>query len=329
MSNQKDIQSAIQFLQNGNIKQAKQMLERYIVSYPDDINANLLSAAISATESDFITVIKRCDKVLAVDPANVRAAYNAAVACEKLKRFQDVKKFSLHVLQYDTANVPAKLLLSGALYDMGEYDESQKICTQIILENKNNSEVMASIYTIFSTRKNAVIAEKIFEHVLKCDAENMAVLFNLVAINVSERNFVKAEKFIDRLTSLNPNDINTVRAKAIIFHKHGEDQQCIKFIEKLSPSTVSGDPVIMMKLAECYMETSEYERATSIFQQCIASNIKVSECFHNIGIIKDRQGNLNEAIKSYQSALSINPDSLNRIIILHLSLIKKAIKARR
>lgn len=209
MSNQQEIQTAIQLFQSGNIKQSKKILDRYIVAQPDDVNANLLSAAISATESDFSAVIKKCRRVLTIEPGNVRASYNAAVASEKLQQYQDVLDFTSNVLQNDSNNVAAILLHISALYTQGRY--------------------------------------------------------------------------ID----------------------------CINFISSLSDTLVSMTPAISMKLAECYMGQSEYEKALLIFRQCIASSINPAECFHNIGIIEDRRDNIKEALTAYKASLSLKKDSLS------------------
>jgi len=209
MSNQQDIQSAIQYFQAGNIKQSKQILNKYIVSYPDDVNANLLSAAISAEESDFSTVVKTCRRVLTIEPGNVRASYNAAVASEKLHQYQDVLEFTSQVLQIDSNNSAAILLHISALYIQGKYSD------------------------------------------------------------------------------------------------------CISFISTLSETIVSMNQAISIKLAECYMNQFENEKAILIFRQCISSNVKPAECLHNIGIIEDRRNNIEEAIKAYRLSLSLAPHSLS------------------
>jgi len=208
MVDQQDIQQAIQLYQNGNINHAKQVLNSYISHFPEDINANLLSAAISASENDFSTVVKKCKKVLKVEPGNINACYNAAVASEKLQNYQDVLLFSSQLLQNDLNNVPALLLHIRAL------------CA------------------------------------------------------------------------------------------HGKPAECIAFINTIPETLVLSTPAISMKLAECYMAVSDNEQALRIFRNNIAANINVAECFHNIGIIMDRQDKINNAIQAYQSAVSIAPDSL-------------------
>jgi len=208
MVDQQDIQQAIQLYQSGNINHAKQVLNSYISHFPEDINANLLSAAISASENDFSTVVKKCKKVLKVEPGNINACYNAAVASEKLQNYQDVLLFSSQLLQNDLNNVPALLLHIRAL------------CAQ------------------------------------------------------------------------------------------GKQAECITFINAIPENLILSTPAISMKLAECNMAVSDNELALKIFRNNIATNINVAECFHNIGIIMDRQGKINNAIQAYQSAVSIAPDSL-------------------
>lgn len=206
MSNQQGIQLAIQLYQNGKIKQAKKKLKSYIANSPNDINANLLSAAISASENDFASVVSGCRKVLEVDPVNLNAIYNAAVASGKLKNYQDVVDYSSRFLQLEPQNIPSIVLQASAL------------------------------------------------------------------------------------------------------SAQGKQAECISFIESLPELLVSKTPEISMKLAECYMSVSNYERALQLFRANISANVNTAECYHNIGIIMDRQGNIENAIQAYHSAVSIAPD---------------------
>jgi len=209
MPNHNEIQEAIQLFQNGNIDQSKEILERYIDTYPDDIDANLLSAAISASRSDFPSVVEKCRKVLIVDPKNIRANFNAAVASDKLNNHNDVLEFSSRILAEDPENIHAMIFHVKALYNLGKFDE------------------------------------------------------------------------------------------------------CITLLENITHDRLMSVPDLSIKLGECYMAISEYDKAILIFNQNISSNIKSAQCLHNIGIIESQRGNAYEAIKAYQAAIVVHPDSLS------------------
>ena len=209
MENKQGIQTAIELFQSGSVEESKKIVDNYLISYPNDVNANLLSAAISAAESDFLAVVVKCRKVLEIDSSNIRASYNAAVASDNLNNYQDTLAFALQILQVDPASVPAKIFQANALYNLGKVN------------------------------------------------------------------------------------------------------QCIQLLEDLPQEKLMASPALSVKLAECYMSVSGYEKAIIIFKNNIAANINTAECFHNIGVIEDRRGNTDVAIKACQSAISIKSDSFN------------------
>ena len=99
MTQMNDFNAAFQYFQNGNIYEARKLVDNRLLSYPRDVNTLLLSAAISASESDFTAVVDKCRTILEIDPLNIRAYYNAAVASEKLNRPNDVSMFATGLLE--------------------------------------------------------------------------------------------------------------------------------------------------------------------------------------------------------------------------------------
>jgi len=312
MSNQQDIQSAIQYFQSGNIKQAKIILDKYIISYPDDVNANLLSAAISAENLDYVEVVNRCKKVLSIEPNNIRASYNAAVASEKLKNHRDVIIFTSKIIQYDNANLQAKMLLISALYDSGEHVKSINEAKTTALENIYNVDVIENIYKLYKAKSNIALVEKLLGDLLKADAKNIALLSSMVSLSVDKNDYVNAKLYTDKLISIDSDNVNTVNSVMSSLTAQRKILDCISYFEKLTnKELVLSVPKISMMLAECYMDVSENNKALIILNNNISSNINPAECFHNVGIIEERLGNADAAIKSYQRAISLSPNSFS------------------
>jgi len=310
MRNDQNLQSAIECFQTGNIKLATEILDNYLLSHPMDVNANLLSAGISAVNFDYVGVVRKCKKILDIDPGNIKAGFNAAVASENLHNYDDVLYFSSLVLQCDAVNVLAKLLYINALYRLGKLTQSLLEASKIIVDNKGSVEVTSKINRIFLFDNNNVALEKIYQNVLKLDSLNMGALFNLVLLSVKKQDIVSAEIHLNKLRALDKENVNTKKAQVEVLYAKNAIDECIHYIEGLSQDSHKKIPEIMMKLAQCYSAIADNHKAISLYENSINMNMNVVESYHNIGLIEDRLGNLEHAIYAYQSAIAIAPDSL-------------------
>ncbi len=233
MSNQQDIQLAIQHFQSGNIKKSKQILACYINIHPDSIDANLLSAAISASESDFSAVVEKCKKVLMQDPVNIRAAYNAAVASEKLQNYQDVLNFTAPILQKDASNAAIILLHVSALFSQGKYTD----CIQFIqpLPETVISQAPLILLKLAESYMNLAECETAIALFRQCISFkiNPAECFHNIGILEDKRgNFNASISAYTSSLDITPDSLSTNYNLAFVFNKKGDKKQAIETINK-------------------------------------------------------------------------------------------------
>ena len=327
MLNQQEFQNALQLFQSGKLSQAKLIIDQCLDGSPDDINMNMLSAAISASESDFAVVVEKCSHILDIEPSNTRAAYNAAVACEKLGDYEGVIKFSTHVLKYDSNNTSTKLLLAAAFYDNKDLEKSHQICLDLITDSRN-PDIISNVCRLFTLRNDTASLEKLLQDSLEIDPDNPPLLASLVSMNVSKGDYGSAKEYLDRLIQIDAGSSHTANARVTLLFSQGMYRECIDYIGSLTPEIIRNTPALLVKQAESHMAISEYTQALNILNHCISENIKAAECFHNIGIINERQGDLDSAIAAYEKSLVISPASLSTYYNLAFVLERKGQKKR-
>ncbi len=231
MLEQQDIQSAIQYFQTGNIQQSKKILTGYISIHPDNVDANLLSAAISAAESDFSSVVDKCKKVLTLDPGNVRAIYNAAVASEQLQNYQDVLDFTAQILQKDSRNTAIILLHVSALFSQGRYSDCihfiQSVSEMVI------SQAPVILIKLAESHMNRFENERaiaVFRQCISCNINPAECLHNIGIIEDRRGDFNEAIAAYKASLSIMPDALSANYNLAFLLDKTGDKKQAIKTI---------------------------------------------------------------------------------------------------
>jgi tetratricopeptide (TPR) repeat protein len=61
-----------------------------------------------------------------------------------------------------------------------------------------------------------------------------------------------------------------------------------------------------------YLVTKEYEKAKSLFEKALEINPDNGYALFNLGLVHERQGNKEEAIKMYQKVIALNIDATDK-----------------
>ena len=307
MINPNDIQIAIQHFQSGNLEAAKGLLNPYIQACPDDINANMLAAAINASENNFSAVLMHCEKVLQADPMNLQANYNAAVAAEKLADHQRILKYTDNILLANPGHLHAVLLQIAALYDTGQVDSAGQKAAYLI-QTQNSAEALQQLRLIYSSRQahDALIA--VFQQVLAQSAGHIQVLGGLVQVLLETGDFGQAASYLKTLQNSAPQHPDTLKATIHFQFSTGHYADCLQSLETHAQTiNLQADPALILLLAQCYQNMQHDDKAIALFQQLIKAQHRVAFCWHSIGMIESRRFNPAAAIEAYTRALDIEP----------------------
>ncbi len=80
--------------------------------------------------------------------------------------------------------------------------------------------------------------------------------------------------------------------------------ECFKEVQKINPGYYPA------KLGEAlvYLQTERYRKARSLLDELIKEHPDFAEAWANRGILNDRQGRYQEAVKDYRKALELKPE---------------------
>lgn len=290
------------------------------------------------TQGKFDAAIKEYDKVLAVDPSDMRVKIRIAELYAKQKRIGDAIKFYRQVAQEYEKD--------------GFYLKAVTVYKSVLRLNPSLIEInrfLAEIYEKMGLHKDAVHQYQIlanhFEH--KGESKNaLDIRKRLVELDPAEatlrlrlaelyqwegqeqesldeyervaqqyKDDGRVEQAIDlyeKILSHRPNNIEMIRELVLIYRKRGELKKAVKYLES-NPKIFDNDPYLINILAEMYSRLNQVESAKNKYRELADLYLSRSE--------------MDSALEAYKQVLVLDPTAEKDIEVLVESIRPGAIES--
>ena len=140
-------------------------------------------------------------KVLMIAPENSPALINLALIAQRQQHSDDAEKFLHRVLQKDTANATAWLLLGIGAYERNELDAAHAHLAQAVLHAPQDARAHQYLGATFSRRGWYSAGEDELRRALELDPKSADTNFNLAtiymqrvppAVEIARRHYIRA-----------------------------------------------------------------------------------------------------------------------------------------
>ena len=167
-----------------------------------------------------------------------------------------------------------------------------------------------SFQTAFEFHKSGNLdeAEKLYTEILEKDDKNAEVWNLLGMLNMQKFKLSKAQEYIARAISINPNPYFFENLAKVYLEMEDSEKAIELYTELLKIKPDSFD--YLFNLASAYKLSGNYEKATETYKKAGEINPDNPDTFFNLGLIYDNEGKPDEAIKCYQKSLEIAPDDM-------------------
>ena len=167
-----------------------------------------------------------------------------------------------------------------------------------------------SFQTAFEFHKSGNLdeAEKLYTEILEKDDKNAEVWNLLGMLNMQKFKLSKAQEYIARAISINPNPYFFENLAKVYLEMEDSGKAIELYTELLKIKPDSFD--YLFNLASAYKLSGDYEKATETYKKAGEVNPNNPDTFFNLGLIYDNEGKPDEAIKCYQKSLEIAPDDM-------------------
>ena len=149
-------------------------------------------------------------------------------------------------------------------------------------------------------------AERIYQHILKVEADHADALHLLGLIAYQTHNYEKAESLINKAIDTSPETALYHCSLGGVYQAWGNAGEAIACYKKaigLDPNYFEA----MYNLANAFQIQNRFQEAISSYQTALKLNPQVVEAYYNLGRAYHQTQNFQEALAAYQKALEIQP----------------------
>jgi len=226
---------------------------------------------IFVSEGKLQQAIKAYEQALSVDPA-LTASWRALVSLFSKTDNPEKLKVAQHQLAQLAQLHPALQAVKSHL-NRGNMEAADEICRGYLQQNKTDVEAMRLLAAIAVEVKILDDAEFILESAVSFDPSHIGARFDYSNVLLKRQKFGEAHKIAQELCMLKPNEIQ---------------------FKSLLASTTTG--------------VGDTEQGIALYQELIKEAEDMEQCYLLLGHAQKTQGDIEGAVKSYQTLAAHKPD---------------------
>ena len=259
---------AHQFLQSGNIQQAKQLLVKAIQHAPNHAESNHLLGVISHQTGDSINAERMIRKAIKLSPQLWQAHNNLGVVLKDQGKLKQAKVVYLGLLKAkpDYADAHSNL---GVIYsEFGDMDNAISSLGRAIELKPESVDAHYTLGTVLFLQGKHELAVEQFEHVLLNDPDHVESRNNLGCAYLHSGQYKDAEAAFDQVIKQRPdhaqalNNRGRARQKILNFDLAHDDFLTAHQLEK-------NNPEMLFNLAHNHQEVGEFTQAKELYEQVL------------------------------------------------------------
>ncbi|MDJ0713739.1 MAG: tetratricopeptide repeat protein [Prochloraceae cyanobacterium] len=149
--------------------------------------------------------------------------------------------------------------------------------------------------------------------------------FILGTLYLQKEEYPQAIENLEKARSLAPDREGILFTLGSTYFRKGDYRAAIRELEaglKLKPDSPNA-PSALFDLGNAYLKVEQYSRAIAAYQKAHKIDNKYWAAVNNIGLVKYEQGDVDEAIETWQNALKIEPNQPEPQLAIAVALYRK------
>jgi tetratricopeptide (TPR) repeat protein len=223
------------------------------------------------------------------------------------KEFGKVVQASQEILLYDGANLPARLLRSRALINLGEVKQARTELTQTATQFPDLPEARLQVAALDLHEKNFKAAEDSFK-ALYAKFHDPRALIGLIETYIAQGNSASAAKLLREEIGKNPDQLQYRVALANIAVNSNDYQSAITeyktVLDKMPRSTD-----VWLRLGETYRRSGDLTNAAANFKKAQELSPNNVLAYLQLALLYDTSGQKTDAKPLYEQILRLQPDN--------------------
>lgn len=180
---------------------------------------------------------------------------------------------------------------------------SQETATES-LNNKEIEDAFKKATSLFNSGEY-VIAEEIYQKILKSSPEHLFSLMQISEIARRQQRYDSALEYINKALEYNPKHPAPPSLAGVIYTDNGDLENAEKYLKQsveLGPNL----PFSHYNLGHFYLKNERYEEAEQCFKKTIAIDKNYYDAYNNLGNVERGIGNYKKALQYFKKAYQLN-----------------------
>lgn len=292
-------------------------------------------------------IVKHTNDILNKHPENQTALYNKIITLNKLGKHDEAIQNIDKLLEINPKFYLARVIRWERLIDMNDarmweregdelyqiekyYDAVQCYQQAQLISNADALTLKKAKALKESGKKESAL--DIYKHILEKQPDNIEALNNSAYILISRNDTEEAEKYLDKVLTINKTNQDALRNKGWSAFEEGEYEKAVNYYNKALKQKNNDTETLYRKAQlyemmnnddETFIEDEEinldkYETffnvAETLYDKVIngEGNCKIEALNGKAELLLD-EGNYKEALEQYNKALEIKPDDINTL----------------
>lgn len=225
--------------------------------------------------------------------------------------------------------VPAQLLLAAAYRSLGRLDDAAAVIREQIRLSPDNSQLYLLLGLIERLQNKNAEARKTFEKALELAPENLTVLYQIIDLDISEKNFPTALEGVRQLIKKKPDTAVAGLLEGRIYAGQGDwdraEASLLKSIELDADATSAYDLLIA-----AYIAANKLPEALAKLEGLLTKNPRNARALMLSAVIYEKINEFTKARDAYEKLLSAKPGfspALNNLAYLYAERLNQLDKA--
>lgn len=251
------------------VNSAKEILEYYVKTYPNDADGLSVLADIYMVEKNTQLAFTLVEKAILLEPDNIKYKIQSAKIDISAKNYEKAKELLLQLLAIAPNNADILENLGDANLYSGDFSQALHYYHNIS-EAESNKRIKFKIAQAYHYNKNYVLGEYFYNQFLEDEEYSKRAEIGLAEIRISQDKPLVARNILKNVLADDPENVQANKNLAISYFSTGDNLTSIKILKKLPKD----DTDVTYNLAKAYNKIERNDVALDLLENNPQENAK-------------------------------------------------------
>jgi Tfp pilus assembly protein PilF len=313
------------------VQQGRATLEQAATEFPEDPRVYLTNAAVAAGEGRIMDVILNCEVALKLCAADrwtadqkkevqTQARNMLAMAYERRADWAAARTHLTALLEFEK-NGQLRQRLARSLFFLDKADDAFQELQQAVKDDATLDPPTVSMAQLWAQKSDAKLAREWFEKAIKAEPNSIRVHLAYANWLLTQNEIPQAKIHGDTAAKIDANSTDVLKLQGLIARINkdlGTAEKIFRQVLNDSPADFFASNQLALVMAD-QTDKNQRSRALQLANVNAQANQRSAEAVATLGYVLYRTGNMDDALKSLQAAIS--PGQMAADTAYYLSLV--------